>query len=704
MQHLSHDEYDSDSSEFSDDISETHLDNSNLTLQSLDDIERVSKQPSIGKQPRVTGKQPRVTVNTGKQPREQPQVSEKQRKPRKQAHPQKRPRQDLNTDDGSKRKKGKNGYTMYMRKRSKILFNELGSMNEAMKQVGREWKSLSEEEKKVYKEEAKTAVDIPKRRKPSKGNVKTKLGNISELDSDEYAGITREKRTSQLDNIKSVELAMQSFSESVRKLTYKPESCKTQTLNVQTVMEKMFSGRLKMDFRNRHSQRDITSQYVQAYMTSLLLIPQGNASREVAIRDHILATQEPITFKDATLEQGVQLISNGGHRIMSFMSILFGLVPMPVSIGSKQSFFLVPSDDVTASSHPHFKFKEGIQHFYEAVGDKEDSLLAELKQIIRVHDTEIVDPNFTNKKINKRRQKLISTILQLSLKIETYSIENTIVSQLKRLHRIASTPETIINFLVDSPNVPDDLSRLLNDEIDQRITLSENHLFKKVLGRSASSYQLPKLCDTKSMMWACLLTLCGFHDTGNTVITQNLKVPTGFASDNINMAHLNVLCDTLTRIQNEKLTSKMLDQEHDDTGAYLLNVFKCLYERLTAEISRLDQEAVESIIRNKKVAGYSLHACARDVQGNTQKMIVFHMYLLVNSFFGKPLGKEMHASYDTGASVAMSKLANGTFKFKKAKLYPVFKMFSRDLLMHGKPLAEAIENVRKTYTMNHRLI
>ena len=117
-------------------------------------------------------------------------------------------------------------------------------------------------------------------------------------------------------------------------------------MTVSTILSKIITGKLLVDPRNRRSQRDISYDYVKQLMMSLILLPRVRKGCETDIRKLMIQTQDPIRFK---ISDGKEYISNGSHRIMSFLVVLLGILPMPASLDSNVKYFLVDRDEEEAA-------------------------------------------------------------------------------------------------------------------------------------------------------------------------------------------------------------------------------------------------------------------------------------------------------------------------------------------------------------------
>ena len=166
---------------------------------------------------------------------------------------------------------------------------------------------------------------------------------------------------------------------------------------------------------------------------------------------------------------------------------------------------MIPKEDFLTKNHRGYKLSSDIKYFYEQV-DKvlkdnkfDKTLINRLRDGIGSPNKDVMDPHFKDKNLNKKRLDTLNIILDSKMNVNKYKFEDTIISMLKRLHRTSCTPETILNFLVQSPSVPAnlaDVNSLLTKHITRSKSCDEQDQDKKI-----QEYHLQQACDTKCMVW-----------------------------------------------------------------------------------------------------------------------------------------------------------------------------------------------------------
>lgn len=542
-------------------------------------------------------------------------------------------------------------------------------------------------------------------RKNTKKNKETIKDQIEKCSPDSF-GLKMENKASETVMNNAVKMVMDNLADSVRKLETAPEPPQTQDMTVDLLIRKFFKQEVKIDPRNRHSQRDITCDYVMNFIRSTVLIPKEKCSFERQIRSLIFNTQEPMIMR---VKDGVEYISNGLHRFMSFLCVLLGYSPIETKDGER-CFYLIPKEDFLTKNHRGYKLSSDIKYFYEQV-DKvlkdnkfDKTLINRLRDGIGSPNKNVVDPHFKDKKLNEKRLSTLNIILDSKMNVNKYKFEDTIISMLKRLHRTSCTPETILNFLVQSPSVPANLARDINNLIDKSISLDPNHVMNKIKTRRVQEYHLQQACDTKCMVWATLISLCLLHTNKQNGLTTDMRSPLGFFADNVNVSSLNTMCGALSRIKdsNPPIKSKWIKIDESDPDEYIRKCFKYLWDKLFQTIKRIDEEIVEGILSSKRVAGYTAQRLLKSVIGNVQKTVYFMVYIILNSVF------RIHETHifrghvnpdsdgnDVEITVGRDNNGGSTANWpkKKKRLYPICKKFIRECESEKHTMFDAMNHV-----------
>lgn len=485
-----------------------------------------------------------------------------------------------------------------------------------------------------------------------------------------HYGMTRVTRSSTLENIESVRIATNQLSETIRKIR-SVEQPQLQTMTVKLIVTKIVRGQLQFDSRNRHSQRDISFDYVKQLMTSLILLPQQSEVSEDEVRDLMIRTQDPIRFKIVDTRE---YISNGGHRIMSFLAILLGLVPMPTKIGGKRKYYLVSRDEngLPVYNGGDNKLKGIYGEIRDCLTKAANPLIDELAESIPKETRDIADPNFKHREVLECRDQVLHKIFNMKFEVKKFADEENLISQIMRLHHIAATPETTLNFLVDSPSIPDELSTRINQLIDERYELATGHVVRRV--RRRIHYPIQAVADTRCMVYATLLGMCmirtekGLHPNPKPYVSY-LSAPTSFAADNLNVGLLNQLC-------------KALGELYDSPEA-MVDDFRAHFDKLHESIIHLDETAVKGIRATGKLSKYDMHRTLLEYKSIEQK-IRFLLFLVLNESCGGPQLTSHYGHEGTMRTV------NNTYK--KYRNYPALKTFMKSSSLS--PYSKYIELIK----------